>query len=161
MCIRDRNDSGAPPPEAERAIVESTMSWVGRPNELAEFLDGQTITLGQQLVLPENVAAKIFGGAVGMDSIQSASLTLKKIKTVNDAKCGVFQVGLVGTVPEDGDDPLVVEGMLTVQADTCRTAAAEVKSDLDVSEERGPAGAKFTVKNKGKVHIAIQAEFGG
>lgn len=153
------NQHGETPPPEETAIVEKTMSWVGRPNELAEFLNGQTLALQQRLVLPKNVAAKIFGGAVGMDTVQSATLALKQIKVIRGAKCGVFQVDLIGTVPEDGSAPLEVQGMLTVQADTCRTASAEVKSDLDVTEERGPTGGKFTVKNKGKVHIAIHAAF--
>lgn len=159
--LRVVNADGSVPPRAE---VQSTMSWVGRPNEIAEFLNGRTVAVHEQIDLPEKVAAKMFGGNLGMGRIESAALELEKIKNINGAKCGVFTVALIGhpaTSPnEPAGQPLNVRGKVYVQADTCRTALVQVDSDLDLSEQRGPAGAQFTVKNRGKIHIAINASFG-
>lgn len=157
------NANGVAPPSDELEIVKSTMSWVGRPNEMAEFLNGRTIAVKQQIELPEEVAARMFGGKVGIGKIDRAVLTLKKIKTIHGAKCGVFGVDLIGrTVVSpvvEENERLEVEGEISVQADTCRTAVAEVASDVDLTEERGPSGATFTVKNKGKLRIAVNAKF--
>lgn len=153
------NLSGDQPPEEELQIVKSTMSWVGQPNELAEFLHGRTVSVDERLVLPSTVANKIFGGAVGLDSVHEASLTLTQIKRINGARCGEFAVSLVGNPNGNRAKRLKVGGKISVEANTCRTAAVGVESDLDVTEERGPKGATFTVKNRGTVRIAIKADF--
>jgi hypothetical protein len=151
--------AGNQPPDDELRIVASTMSWVGQPNQLAEFLHGRTVSLKEQLVLPPAVAAKIFGGAVGMGTIQRASLTLAQVKRINGAQCGVFEVTLIGTPTGNDAKQLETHGQISVETDSCRTAIAEIESELDVSEERGPVGATFTVKNRGQVRIAIKANF--
>ena len=151
--------SGNQPPVEELQIVESTMSWVGQPNELAEFLQGMAVSVAERLDLPPSVASKIFAGAVGMGSVQEASLTLTQIKRINGAQCGVFAVRVVGSPTGNESKPLHVNGNISVEADTCRTAVVAVESDLDVSEQRGPQGATFTVKNRGTVRIAIKADF--
>lgn len=151
--------AGNQPPADELRIVESTMSWVGQPNQLAEFLNGRTVSEAEELVLPPSVAAKIFGGAVGIETIQQASLMLERVKRINGSQCGVFDVTLIGTPTANDAKQIRIKGQISVEANTCRTAVAEINSELDVSEERGPVGATFTVKNRGKVRIAIRADF--
>ena len=157
LQIRDKN--GHLPPIAERKIVERTMSWVGKPNELAEFLNGRTVAVTERIDLPPTVAAKIFGGAVGMKTIAQATLTLRKIKRVGGESCGEFNVHLVGSPMGDAAKQSTVTGKIAVQANTCRTTLAEVESDLDMAEKRGPTGATFTVRNRGKVQLKIKADF--
>ncbi len=151
--------SGSTPPPVELRIVEKTMSWVGRPNELAEFLNGRTVTKGDRLTLPPPIADRMFGGAVGMQSIQQATLALEQIKRIHGHRCGHFRVMLTGTPSGDTSKQVTVEGVIAVQIDTCRTVVADVASDLDIVEVRGPKGATFTVRNTGKVELLIKAEF--
>jgi hypothetical protein len=50
-------------------------------------------------------------------------------------------------------------GRLAIEIETCRTVLIEVQSGFDLEEERGPAGATFTVSNRGTVKIAIKATY--
>ncbi len=150
---------GNTPPEEELEIVRSNMQWVGQPNPLAQFLNGRTVMLGESLQLPRHLAADLFGAANGLGEIDRVTLTLRRIRRVRGRECGVFDAVLIGESPA-GDTPNVrIRGDIAVEIATCRSMDIKMDATLDAKEQRGPAGATFTVSNRGKVRIAIEVTY--
>lgn len=150
---------GHTPPEEELHIVRSNMQWVGQPNPLAQFLNGRTVMLGESLQLPKQLAADLFGEANELGQVDRVMLRLQRIRNVRGRECGVFDALLIGESPA-GDTPNVrSRGDIAVEIASCRSLNIKMDATLDAKEQRGPAGATFTVSNRGKVRIAIEARY--
>jgi hypothetical protein len=150
---------GSTPPETELDIVRSNMQWVGQANPLAQFLNGRTLMLGESLQLPRHLAADLFGGTNRLGKVDRVTLTLRRIRRVRGRECGVFDAALIGESPA-GDTPNVwIRGDIAVEIATCRSMDTKMDATLDAKEQRGPAGATFTVGNRGKVRIAIEVTY--
>lgn len=150
---------GSTPPEKELEIVRSNMQWVGQPNPLAQFLNGRTVMVGESLELPQHLAADLFGAASGFGEVDRVTLTLRRIRRVRGRECGVFDAAVIGE-SQVGDTPNVwIRGDIVVEIATCRSMDIKMDATLDSKEQRGPDGATFTVSNRGKVRIAIEATY--
>ena len=69
---------GSVPPLDEYEIVALNMESLGRPNPLADFLAGKTLTVGQRIALPNEVAEKLMGLGGEMGEVTQFELTLAK-----------------------------------------------------------------------------------
>ena len=72
------DEHGSVPPLDEYEIVALNMESLGRPNPLADFLAGKTLTVGQRIALPNEVAEKLMGLGGEMGEVTRFDLTLNE-----------------------------------------------------------------------------------
>ena len=83
LLITDADD--AIPPLDQYEIVALNMDSLGRPNPLADFLAGKTLTVGQRIALPNEVAEKLMGLGSDLGKVSRFELTLRKVATIRGA----------------------------------------------------------------------------
>ena len=151
-------DEGTPPRD-ELGIVKVNMQSVGRPNPLASWLNGRTIAVGENLTLPQPVARQLLGEWLA-DSVLRVNLKLVKLHPFQNQEAATFDIDLGGQ-QSDGRQPISSSGQVTVGVSNCWTMQLKMQADVDLTEQRGPAGAQFTVANNGTIDITMRAEYAG
>ena len=68
---------GRQPPRDEWAIVAANMRSLGKPNPLAQFLNGRTVQIGEQLTLPPHIAKELLGESVRFQEADRITLRLR------------------------------------------------------------------------------------
>lgn len=149
--------NGQEPPREELAIVKVNMQSVGRPNPLATWLDGRTVNINEPLTLPAPIAEQLLGSWLG-DSALHVELKMVKLHTYEGQPAATFEIQMSGS-HEDGRQPMVSSGQVTVGVANCRTLQLKMKADVDLTEQRGPEGAQFTVANNGEIQIQMKAAY--
>lgn len=152
------DEQGAVPPLDEFEIVALNMESLGKSNPLADFLAGKTLTIGQQLTLPNEVAEKLMGLGGEMGSVTKFELTLEKTATVRGATCAEFQGSVEAASSDSSQLRLEVAGTLVIEIDTCRAVEADFTGPICMSETRGSLTNTYQTLGTGKmsVHIASQ-----
>jgi hypothetical protein len=164
-CRRDgetllvTDESGKIPPLAESEIVAQNMETLGRPNPLADLLNGKTLTLGQQLTVPNDVAEKLLGLGGEMGSVTRFELTLDKVTDVDGATCAEFRASIEAASNDSSQMRLVVDGPLVIQVDTCRAVAANFTGPIGMSETRGSLTATYQMAGTGKMTLGIASKY--
>ncbi len=153
------DEAGNTPPKEELDIVAPQMETVGRPNPLVQFLSGRTVTIGQQLDVPRDLASRIFNLGDKFGEISRLTLTLKS--TRHDA--GVDYANFVANVEATSHDAsqmrLEVEGPLTVQVDSCRATDIHLVGPIGLSETRGSYSTACQVIGTGHLQLNIASAF--
>ncbi len=153
-------DGSAPPP-AELGIVKVTMQSVGKKNPLANFLNGRTVRLGEVLTLPKEVGDELIGAWLGKDALP---VTVKMVKVQNlttatgSVPAATFEIQM-GCQDADGEPTVSSSGQITVGILNCRTLNLKMAANVDLTEQRGPDGASFTVANVGDVEMEMSASY--
>lgn len=168
LCRREPGDNGKlivtdeagnTPPKEELEIVAPQMETVGRPNPLVQFLAGRTVTVGQQLDVPRELASRIFNLGDKFGEITRFTLTLKSVR--HDA--GINYADFVASVDATSNDAsqmrLEVEGPLTVQVDSCRATDIHLVGPIGLSETRGSYSTACQVIGTGHVQLNIASAF--
>ncbi len=164
-CRRDgetllvTDEAGQIPPLAESEIVSQNMETLGRPNPLADFLNGKTITVGQQLAVPNDVAEKLLGLGGEMGGVTRFELTLTNITEIDGATCAEFRASIEAASNDSSQMRLVVDGPLVIQVDTCRAVAANFTGPIGMSETRGSLTATYQMAGTGKMTVAIASKY--
>jgi len=151
-------DGGAPPP-AEQQIVAATTQALGQPNPIAHFFHGRTIALGETLKMPPELAKDLLGFSGKLDNASAFQIKLIDVRPYGGAQCALFETRLSSKMPKDNRFAMEMTGRLLMQIDTCRAVWIELTGPVEVAETRGPAGGEFTVRTKGQVKMALQAEY--
>ena len=153
--------NGGTPPPAELGIVRVNMQSVGKPNPLASFLDGRSVAVGETVTLPESVGSELLGSWLGKHALP---VTLKMVK-VQQTKVGsrtesvaTFELRMTSRTP-DGTPSVSSMGQVTVGVMSCRTLRLQMNADVNLKDQRGPAGAQFTVANVGQVELSMAADY--
>jgi hypothetical protein len=153
------DEQGVVPPLDEYEIVALNMEALGRPNPLADFLAGQTLTIGQRIALPNEVAEKLMGLGGEMGDVTQFELTLQNVATINDAKCAVFQANIEAASNDSSQMRLVVDGPLAIEVDTCRAVEANFTGPIGMSETRGSLSATYQMTGTGKMAVRIASKY--
>jgi hypothetical protein len=164
-CRRDgdslliTDEAGKIPPLDEYEIVALNMESLGRPNPLADYLAGRTLTVGQQLALPHDVAEKLLGLGGELGEVTRFDLTLTEVKPIDGAVCAVFQASIEAASIDSSQMRLAVEGPLAIQADTCRAVQAYLTGPIGMSETRGSLTATYQMTGTGKMTVQIASRY--
>lgn len=155
------NADGGETPAAEKQVVQTAMEGVGRSNPMGEFLHGKTITIGQTVELPKEVAASMFavGGNAGPENIRRFSLVLRNIGAQLDRPYAVFDTEIAMADPQIPDAETKVSGRLILDIASCRGLSADISGPLHMVEQRGPKQAPFTVEGHGQMQLATRTTF--
>ncbi len=157
---------GRTPPQDEIDLVSINMQSIGRTNPVATFLRGRTVTVGEQLLLPSELAAELLNTKV-IRRAQRVTMTLKQVdKTVNPPSA-IFDLHIGNdVVPQEPQQtaspelaPIISRGTVVIDPQTCRTQSIHMQAELNVHEERGPQGFTFDVSNEGELKVESFATY--
>ena len=149
------DESGNRPPTDEYEIVAQQMQMVGRPNPLAQFLDGRTIAIGEKVELPPAVASQVFNLGDKFGKVSRFTLTLHKVQTEGGVKCAVFQANVEAFANAATQMRLEVDGPLVVDVATCRAQEISLAGPIGMSETRGSYSTAYQVIGTGKLQMGV------
>jgi hypothetical protein len=153
------DSSGNRPPTEEYEMVSQQMDMVGRPNPLASFLADRTIAVGEKLEVPKEVAAQIFNLGNKFGEVTQFTLTLQKVESTGDRKCGIFLANVEAMSSDASQMRLQVEGPLVVEVDTCRARSIVLLGPIGMSETRGSYSTTYQVIGTGRLQLKIESEY--
>jgi hypothetical protein len=153
------DEQGAVPPLDEYEIVALNMESLGRPNPLADFLAGQSLSIGQRITLPNEVAEKLMGLGGEMGKVTRFELTLQSVATINNAACAVFQADIEAASNDSSQMRLAVDGPLAIEIGTCRAVEANFTGPIGMSETRGSLSATYQMMGTGKMSVRIASKY--
>ena len=134
LCRREGGDDGKLvitdaaghiPPANEHEIVAQNMEMVGRSNPLAEFLAGRTMSVGETVSLPKNIAGRLFNLGKRYGEVTRFDLTLQKTRADGNVQCAEFLARVEAASNDSSQMRLEVEGPLVVELATCRVVHTE------------------------------------
>lgn len=152
-------EAGALPPIDEYRIVATNMETFGKKNPLAEYFAGRTVTVGEELDLPLELAGRLLGFDEKLAVAKRFSLTLKAIKDVSGQPCAVFETRIEAGSGARGQMGLMVGGPLVMQAAGCRTVSAELDGPIGMSETRVSAGGTRQITGVGKMKVSLGSRY--
>ncbi len=154
LHVRDKQ--GQPVTKAEEQLVKQNMQAVGRPNALAEFLQGRTLAVGQSESLPRDVVEQLLGWQDAFGTVQSVTLQLDRVKLRGATQIAECRLEITCTPAAELSSPTTMQGTVELQTDTCRVLATAMKAELNVREQRGPADHPFFVTHEGQANVHSQ-----
>lgn len=168
LCQRMPGDDGALaitdaeghiPPLDEFEIVAQHMEMVGRPNPLAEFLAGKSLTVGQTIELPKEVASKIFNLGEQFGEITRFALTLKKVESHDNTTQAEFLAHVEAASSNASQMRLELEGPLAVDIETSRAVKVDLAGPIAMSETRGSYSTSYQVIGTGQLKISVASAY--
>jgi hypothetical protein len=157
LIITDEN--GNIPPIEEYQIVAENMEVLGRVNPLAEFLVGRSVTVGQQIALPREVAERLLGMGDRWGDVHRFELTLIEVRTVDGAPCAVFQAVVEAASNDSSQMRLEVGGPLIIQVPTCRAVLADFVGPIGMVETRGSLNHTYQTAGTGRMAVRIASTY--
>lgn len=164
LCRREPGDDGKlivtdelgnVPPKDEVDIVAPQMDTVGRPNPLVQFLAGRTVSVGQYLEVPRELAGRIFNLGDKFGEVTRFTLTLQRIQHEAGVDQAVFVAHVEATSNDASQMRLEVEGPLTVHVDSCRATGIKLEGPIGLSETRGSYSTACQVIGTGHLQLNI------
>ncbi len=156
---------GKPVTPEEAQMVELAMQSVGRPNPLGLFLNGKTLQIGQQIELPENVAADLFSASPQSKAgkkIGKFLLTLREIRTDQDrnqSPSALFNITIEMATEDASTTPTTIGGHLVLDIQSSRAVSTQIEGPVHITEQRGPKQASFTVEGRGVMRMASSTRY--
>jgi hypothetical protein len=152
-------ENGQAPPTSECDIVAEHMDMVGRGSPLADFLHGKTVRVGDSLEVPREAAAKIFNLTAQADDVQNFKLTLQKIERDHGRARAIFLAQVDAASSNASQMRMQMEGTLTVEADTCRTANVDLTGPIAMSETYGSYSNSYQAISTGQLKSRLASTF--
>ncbi len=151
---------GAIPPQEEYEIVVTSLQNFGLPNPLINFLLGQTVSVGERLQLPQEIAEQLMGLGDQFGKVEQFELVLKSIEAIDGQPCAVFGATIEAVGEQANPIKLRAFGQIVIQTETCRTVRAELSGPLTLSTvEHTPEGS-FQYSARGNMHVAVRSQYG-
>ena len=153
--IKNVDGSLASPDEYE--LVTECMEALGRPNPLADYLHGRSITVGEKLDLPKEVGNALLSSDGSLGMVTKFQLTLTSVES--EGKLANFKVEIESTGAETTQMKVDVLGQLQIETDTCRTRSMNLHGPLIMATTIGSYSAAETTFVRGKLKIETQASY--
>lgn len=150
------NETGKQITEEEDKLLQQQFQNFGKPNPLAEFLDGKRISIGQSIDVPEDVARELLGLTGHDGKTDRLSLRLVDRKAVAESECGVFET-ILRTSSDETSMSLLMKGQIVVDPATCQTKAIRLQGPVAISETRGPTEGRFVVSTNGSLQVNLKS----
>ena len=153
---------GAIPPREEFLLVMESLDTIGKPHPLAELLTGRTLTVGERLHVPRELARTLLNMPDPSGTIQRFELTLDRLAPVknSEAPLAIFHANIELTPDEKSPLGVTLEGEMSVEPTTCRLIALDIAGPVSMSTiERGPGGIQ-QFSAAGQLRMAMRAGYG-
>lgn len=153
------DEAGRVPAAEELQIVEANMEALGRPNPIGLFLHQRTITPGERLQLPAELATDLIGmrGAESVGDVRRFRMTLLGTSRQGTKTCAVFDVHIDATANEGSKLNMQITGRLLIEIDTCRATSAHMSGPVFLRENHGPNDAEYSLSGQGTLTVAMRA----
>lgn len=152
------DESGQPVTEEEAKVLKLHMSAFGKPNPLAEFLNGKRIQVGQSIEVPKEVAIELLGLTGREGNTDRLVLRLRETKVEGRTEYAIFET-ILKTSGGEAAMAMLMKGQLIVETGTCRTKSIQLHGPISMSEVRGPTEGRFSVDTNGTLQLTVQTEF--
>jgi hypothetical protein len=149
------DEKGDIPPLDEFKIVAQNMETLGRVNPLAEYLAGKSLSIGEKIPVPHEVAERLLGLGDELGQVSRFELVLDSVKTVDGTQCAVFNASIEAASTNSSQMRMEVEGPLVIQAATCRAVEASFKGPIGMSETCGSLSATYQMSGTGRISVRI------
>ena len=151
------DEIGQPISDEESKILLPQLNSFGKPNPLAQFLNGKQISVGDSIDVPDEVAAELLGLTGNAGKTDQLTLRLTAIKADGGVDCALFET-LLRSHSDESSISLLMKGELMIDPNTCRTRSIQMHGPVAISERRGPAQGRFTVSTNGSLKVAVRNE---
>ena len=152
------DQTGGKVTEEEDKLLRKQFETFGKPNPLAQFLDGKRLEVGQSLKVPEAVARELLGLTGKKASTEELVLRLVKTKLVRNREFAVFDT-LLRTSTDENTMSMLMKGELVIEAETCRTQSIRLHGPIAITDTRGPTEGRFTVSTNGTLDVNVDTSF--
>ena len=152
-------EKGHPISDEEDKILRPQLQNFGQSNPLAEFLNGRSLSIGESIEVPKEVAAQLLGMTGNSAKTDKLGLKLVMTQDVEGERCAVFET-LLKTSGQETAMSLIMKGELIIEVNTCRTRSIRLHGPVAISETRGPSIGRFVVSTNGTLDVAIRSSFG-
>ena len=154
------NPDGSEPSEAELAIVTGNMGSFGLPNPIAEFFHGKSVTVGQQLELPVELARDLVGFAETGNTVSSFEMKLLRVELGEGrrSQVAVFTIQLLADDPDASGVSMKLAGEMKMEVATCRATSVQLTGAVSAFEDQGPPQGRFRMHSEGEIQVAVRAE---
>lgn len=149
------NEQGEVPPPEEFEIVAENMALLGKPNPLAEFLAGKTVSVGQRVGVPAAVAQQLLGLDDQFGEVSRFDLILEAIGQAGGAKVARFAADLEATKHATSQMRLMIAGPLQIEAATCRVVSAELSGPIGMSQSRHDPQGAVQLDSTGRLSLRL------
>jgi hypothetical protein len=153
------DERGQIPPTEEYEIVAQQMEMVGRPNPLCEFLAGKTLSMGETIELPKEVASKVFNLGEQFGEVTKFALKLESLEKSAPGQLAVFVAHVEAASSNASQMRLELAGPLEVEATTCRAVKVDLTGPIAVSETRGSYSTSYQVIGTGQLKVNVQSAY--
>jgi len=155
---------GAIPPQDEYQHVVDNVQTLGLPNPLTDFLVGKTVTVGERLQLPKQIAEKMlnFGSTEKenpLGAIETFELQLTEIKQIEGRQCAVFAAKIVARGADEGPIQMQIAGKFVFETATTRVLSTELHGPITLSVDQGSGQNSFHYTVDGDMKIAIHSQY--
>ena len=151
------DEHGNIPPDEQRSIVVTSMQAIGRPNPVAKFLHQRTITVGETLHLPAELASDLLGPQNNLSGPQKMPMTLIGVKDIEGTSCGIFSAEIDNSSQNATRNSTRLKGQFAVELDTCRIVSVSFRGPVTFRQSRMIGGKEFAVEAGGTLSVAMQA----
>lgn len=164
-CRRDgeqlviTDSEGNIPPLEEFRIVSESMEALGRPNPLAEFLVGRTVTVGGQVEVPRDVAERLLGLGDQLGQVTRFVLTLDDVRSLDGTPCAVFNASIEAASSDSSQMRMQLTGPLVIQVATCRAVQADFLGPIGMVETRGSLNHTCQIAATGRMVVRIASTY--
>ncbi|QDU59095.1 hypothetical protein [Aeoliella mucimassa] len=163
-CVREADDTltvtradGSFATPDEFSLVSESMVALGRPNPMADFLDGRTLKVGETVEVPKEVGDALLSADGTLGTVATFRLTL--LEHVVDQNLARFQIEMETAGAETTQLKLSLAGELVVESDTCRTRAMSLSGPLAMATTIGSYSSAETTFVSGKLNVQMQAKY--
>jgi len=153
------DEHGNIPPIEEYRIVAENMEALGRANPLAEFLVGRTVTVGERIELPRELAERLLGLGGQLGEVTQFVLTLQAVRQQDGSSCAVFQASVEAASIDSSQMRLQLEGPLVIQIDTCRAVAVDLVGPIGMVETRGSLNHTYQIAGTGRMDVRTASAY--
>jgi hypothetical protein len=168
ICRRETGDDGrltvtyedgTAPPSDECEIVSQNMEMVGRPNPLAQYFADRTISLGETITLPRDVADQVFNLGEQFGKVTQFDLKLTKLQTEKGKPYAHFRARVEAASSGASQMRLQVEGPIVLETDTCRASQIVLAGPIGMSETRGSYSTSYQVMATGRMNMSVTSGY--
>ncbi|TWT73751.1 hypothetical protein Pla123a_36440 [Posidoniimonas polymericola] len=148
---------GAEPPVEEKKLVAENMEPLGKPNPLADYLAGKTVSVGDKLALPVDVAQRLLGLGGTLGEVTKFELTLTTLAEQDGQPCAVFQADIEAQRTDGSQMRLLIGGPMTIEAATCRAVSSELSGPIGMSHSLNDPRGRLQLDSTGRVKVRVSS----
>lgn len=150
---------GKIPPLEEYKVVAQAMESLGKPNPLANYLVGRQLSIGEEIILPNEVAQQVFGLDKRLGVVDKFVLKLTTIESVDARLTATFDAEVEAIGSGSTQMRLMLAGPLMVECATSRVVTTKLSGPIGMLESRGSLGNTYQIDGTGRLQLRIASRY--